>query len=177
MHRACKNVVHIPTVVGVSAALGLLLALATWKCNAAVLRPFRNRRQVLRARARAERAYGVAHPLTVTTLAGDKYAVPDWGTRKDLHRTLATLYPELGDPARFTLIGVRVPDVTGYGDTVAPGVSESCRIDPTHGRDRAQMLTGQIGPELSLMFHDGDDDHLANLEDESEKGDDTLLLA
>ena len=169
MYRACKDVVHVPTVVGVSAVLVLLAVVATWKCNAAVVRPFRNRRRVFRERARAERAYGVAHPLTVTTLAGDKYAVPDWGTSNDLHRTLATLFPELGNPARFTLIGVRVPNVTGCSDTVTPGkpgASGSCRVSPRPGRDRAQMLAGQIGPELSLVFHSGDDDHLVNLEDD-----------
>ena len=63
------------------------------------IRPYRERKQ-------EERAFGIAHPINVTTLGGDAYTLEDWGHCKDLKLALKKLAPpgELGDPSTFVLL-------------------------------------------------------------------------
>ena len=98
-----------------------------------------------RIRKRGERAYGQDHPLTITTLDGNKHVVPDWGTCKDLRAALAKVAPELGKPSTLVL----------FGGSSTDGLPAH-RLDPLYGsEDRAQMLAGEITTELSLVIGRG----------------------
>jgi hypothetical protein len=90
------------------------------------------------ARRREERAFGRQNPLEVTTLAGDRYTLLDWGTVRNLHTALATLYPELGGPGTFAL--------RTTGDSVVVG--------PDYGSPgRRLLLAGKVGcDQLVLTF-------------------------
>ena len=50
-----------------------------------------------------EDAHGRAHPITVVTLAGDRYTVAGWGAAWHLGKAIVSEHPELGRPDTFLL--------------------------------------------------------------------------
>ena len=56
---------------------------------------------------RTYRAFGRAHSIIISTLAGDTYTLTDWGLCKDLKVALCKLAPAdaIGKPATFQLLG------------------------------------------------------------------------
>ena len=125
-------------------ALSALAALAWFMVgvvNPKYIRPYREQK-------RAERAFGVAHPINVTTVGGDAYTLEDWGHCKDLKLALKKLAPpgELGDPSTFVLL-----DNTGW--TAPPGGgggadATATEVDTKYGSvHRANMM--QSAPDAA----------------------------
>ena len=130
--------------------IGVLLCIL-WVCRRTIKDWYREARATTE-RKRTERAYGRDHPLTITTLGGDKYIVPDWAMCKDLRAALAKVAPELGNPSTFLLLGSNSTD----------GLAAH-QLDPLYGsEDRTQMLAGEITTELSLVMGGLVDEHGIN---------------
>lgn len=86
----------------------------------------------------AERDFGRAHPINVTTLAGNTYALQDWGRCKDLKEALHKLAPsEIGKPSTFELIGDLGPN--NGGRVPSAGVVIDTRYSSD---DRTRMMSG-----------------------------------
>lgn len=109
--------------------------------NPKYIRPYRERK-------RAERAFGLAHPINVTTVGGDAYTLEDWGHCKDLKLALQKLAPpgELGEPSTFVLL-----DNNGW--TAPPGGgggadATATEVDTKYGSaHRANMM--QSAPDTA----------------------------
>lgn len=104
--------------------------------NPEYIRPYRERK-------REERAFGIAHPINVTTVGGDAYTLEDWGHCKDLKLALKELAPpgELGDPSTFVLPdndGWTAPPDGGGGADTTPA-----EVDTKYAARTEQIWCGQ----------------------------------
>ena len=100
----------VPDALAAVFSVAALAAFVVFVANPKCIRPYRARKQaaraLVRARKQTERAFGIAHPINVTTVGGDAYTLEDWGHCKDLKLALKKLAPpgELGDPSTFVLL-------------------------------------------------------------------------
>ena len=116
--------------------------------NPKYIRPYRTRKQAERHRKQEERAFGIAHPINITTVGGDAYTLEDWGHCKDLKLALQKLAPpgELGDPSTFVLLdndGWTAPPSGGGGGAASSAIinATATEVDTKYGSThRANMM-------------------------------------
>ena len=98
---------------------------------------------------RTYRAFGCAHSIIISTLAGDTYTLTDWGLCKDLKVALCKLVPAdaIGKPDTFQLLG----DLN-----VASGNHNSSNqkmIDTKYGSDdRERMMQAKVVEGYNFEF-------------------------
>ena len=129
-----KTAITVVFSVVAVAAFAFAVVVANRKC----IRPYRARKQ-------GERAFGIAHPINVTTVGGDAYTLEDWGHCKDLKLALKKLAPlgELGDPSTFELLdndGWTAPPGGGGGADAT-----AAAVDTKYGSaHRANMMQSAL---------------------------------
>ena len=132
-------------------ALAVFFSLVAWVALGGVSHSIYTGIRLSRDRKQAERAFGLAHPIKVTTVGGDAYTLEDWGHCKDLKLALQKLAPPggLGDPSTFVLLDnngwTAPPDGGGGGDATAT------EVDTKYGSvHRANMM--QSAPDTACCF-------------------------
>ena len=62
-----------------------------------------------------ESVFSRRYPITIKTIAGNVYTIPDWGECADLRKRIAEVAPELGDPSTFVLMRSAPLQTSMYG--------------------------------------------------------------
>ena len=137
------------SVAAVAALVWFMVVVVNPKC----IRPFRARKQAERQRKQEERAFGIAHPINVTTVGGNAYTLEDWGHCKDLKLALKKLAPpgELGDPSTFELLdndGWTAPP-SGGGDADETAAEVDTKYGSVH---RATMMQSALDGDIKLTL-------------------------
>lgn len=92
-----------------------------------------------------EQAFELAHPLAITTLAGDTHTLVDWCSCKDLKTALSKLAPDaVGNPNTFELLsylGALASESNHLAGGILPTDTPMQVVDGKHGSDdRWQMI-------------------------------------
>ena len=153
----------LPLTAGARAGIGatfgaILLMVAAYYIYDGYIKPYLTKR-------RTYRAFGRAHSIIISTLAGHTYTLTDWGLCKDLKVALCKLAPAdaIGKPATFQLLG-DLDGASAHGVARHSGDSNSSNqkmIDTKYGSDdrermmQAKVVTG-FNFEFALVYQSGE---------------------